>query len=334
MTNKPDDYRSLGGKRRAEGLSQSERKAIAQKAAAARWKKSPEPLRAIASGEREISGLTIPVYNLNNGDRVLSERGFYSVIGVKGRGSTGGHRLRAILNDRVIKHFFSKKVLMAIDEPIVFITDTNKEARGYNAEILKDFCYGFVQARESKALHTDVQLRYASYCQTLILAFAEMGINYWIDEATGYQNDRLRDELHKILERYIEDEAHKWSKVFPDDFYENLYRLKKWPLNKESLAKKPGVVGHYTNDLIYARLAPGVLEHLRKVNPVISESGDRHDKHHQWLTLDTGHPKLREHLSNVIFLMRGHTRWDAFYRQLKRTAPKLHETPEFDFGDV
>ena len=88
-----------------------------------------------------------------------------------------------------------------------------------------------------------------------------------------------------------------------------------------------------TTDIVYARLAPGVLADLEKKNPVLEESKRRSRKHHQWLTRDYGHPKLREHLTNVTFMMKGNTKWDAFYRHLQRAAPKLHETAEFDFGD-
>jgi hypothetical protein len=286
---------------------------------------------AVAAGERIVSGFSIPVYNLNNGLRVFSERGFLAIIGAKGRGSTGGHRLLSILADPIIKPFFSKKVLAAIEKPIVFLTDVKTHSRGYPAEILKDFCAGFVSAREAKALRTPTQLRYASYCQALILAFAEMGINYWIDEATGFQDHRVRDDLHRILEKYIGDEAQRWSKTFPDEFYEEMCRLKGWQFTVEFLARKPSVVGHYTNDIVYSRLAPGVLDTLREKNPVID--GSRARKHHQWLTEDHGHPRLKEHISNVIFLMKGTTEWGAFHRALQRSAPRLHETAEFDFGD-
>ncbi len=295
--------------------------------------KATELPYAIASGEREVHGLSLPVFNLSNGLRVFSERGFLAIIGAKGRGTTGGHRLARILADPVLKAFFSKEVLMAIEQPIRFLTESKVEAIGYSAETLKDFCAGFVLAREAKALRTETQLRYASHCQTIILAYAEMGINYWIDEATGYQDRRTRDELNKILEAYIEDDAHRWSKTFPDEFYQEICRLKGWEYTPEFLKRKPSVVGHYTNDIVYSRLAPGVLEALREKNPVIDESGNRRRKHHQWLTEDFGHPKLREHISNVIFLMKGTTRWDSFHRALQRSAPRLYETAQFDFDD-
>lgn len=87
------------------------------------------------------------------------------------------------------------------------------------------------------------------------------------------------------------------------------------------LVKRPGVVGHWTNDIVYARLAPGVLTKLREKTPK-DHKGRRRHKFFQWLTDDYGHPALKQHLSNVIFLMKAYTKWDQFYRALQRAAPK------------
>lgn len=111
--------------------------------------------------------MSIPVYNLSNGERVLSERAFLSMIGAKGRGSTGGHRIAGILSDSVLKHFFSNDLLMAIENPIAFYNHTNIETRGYPAEILHEFCAAFAQAHDAGACKTDTQARYATNCKQL-----------------------------------------------------------------------------------------------------------------------------------------------------------------------
>ena len=80
-----------------------------------------------------------------------------------------------------------------------------------------------------------------------------------------------------------------WTKTFPLEFYEHICRLKKWP--GVNAIKRPSIIGRYTNDYVYDLLAPGVLEELKKSNPVIPETGHRRYKHHQWFTPDIGHPK-------------------------------------------
>ena len=56
----------------------------------------------------------------------------------------------------------------------------------------------------------------------------------------------------------------------------------------EYAIKRPQVVAKYTNDFVYERLAPGVLDELRNRNPMLP-SGYRRHKHTQWFNpeLDT-----------------------------------------------
>jgi hypothetical protein len=88
---------------------------------------------------------------------------------------------------------------------------------------------------------------------------------------------------------------------------------------------RPQVVAHYTKDIVYARLAPGILRELEQRNAK-DEQGNRKSKHHQWLTEDVGHPALAQHLYAVIGLMRGCDTWDDFKRFLDRAYPKRKDT--------
>jgi hypothetical protein len=88
---------------------------------------------------------------------------------------------------------------------------------------------------------------------------------------------------------------------------------------------KPSYVGHWTNDVVYSRLAPGVLKKLREVNPK-NPTGHRLRKHHQHLTEDVGVPELQQHLSNLTFLMKGCQTWSEFKQRLDIAAPKFGDT--------
>ena len=87
------------------------------------------------------------------------------------------------------------------------------------------------------------------------------------------------------------------------------------------------------NDFVYSRLAPVILEELRKINPVIPEKKRRRSKHHQWFTPEFGHPKLREHLAGVIALMRAAPNWDRFKTGLVRAFPKKNENLSLLFDE-
>ncbi len=110
-----------------------------------------------------------------------------------------------------------------------------------------------------------------------------------------------------------------------------MFRLKNWQWNGISV-KRPSVVGHYTIDLVYSRLAPGILEELKTRNPR-TEKGRRKAKHHQFFTEDIGHPALSQHLHAVIGFMRASTGWDQFYRLVQRAFPKRGNTIDLSLTD-
>jgi hypothetical protein len=110
-----------------------------------------------------------------------------------------------------------------------------------------------------------------------------------------------------------------------------MFRLKNWQWRGMSM-NRPSVVGKFTNDLAYERLAPGILEELQKSNPK-DEKGQRPAKDHQWLTEDVGHPALAQHLHAVIGFMRASTTWCGFYRLMQRAFPKKGQTIEMNLGD-
>ncbi len=124
-----------------------------------------------------------------------------------------------------------------------------------------------------------------------------MGIIALVDEATGYQDLRAKNALAKILEAFIAKELQAWVYTFPEDFYRELFRLRDLEFPKDTV-KKPQYFGHLTNDIVYKRLAPGVLNELKRLTPR-DEKGRRKHKYFQMLTSNVGYPKLREHLGSV-----------------------------------
>ena len=135
----------------------------------------------------------------------------------------------------------------------------------------------------------------------LLRGFARVGIIALVDDVTGYQEIRARNALATILEKFIAQELQPWTKTFPYDFYKQIFRLKRW--SGPEGVKRPSIIGHYTNDIVYARIAAGVLDELQTKNPTLPSS-HRKNKHHQWFTPEPGHQKLKEHLAAVIALMR------------------------------
>ena len=283
--------------------------------------------KAEYSGELHIGEIEIPCYILEDGQRLLSQTGMIKSLGMSsGSAGKGGDRLSSFATGKGLKPFINNDTLDRITSPVKFMTSSGNIAYGYDATVLADICEAVLDAKEKGALQKQ-QEHIFRMAQILIRGFAKVGIIALVDEATGYQEVRARRALEQILEKFISDELQKWAKTFPDEFYENLYRLKGWYYYNPASVKRPSVIGKFTNDLIYERLAPGVLDELRKKNPTDSK-GRRKQRHHQWLTEDVGHPRLREHIAAVLALMKASRKWDTFYRMMQQALPKQNENLE------
>jgi hypothetical protein len=311
MENTPQ---SKGGTARAEILSPTERKDIARKAAQSRW----ELPKATHSGTLKIAD--IPCYVLEGGDRILSTNGVMKSLnrGVRGPRVGAEIKLPVFLEAANLKPFISED-LAPILKPYVFRTDKGARSEGYKAEILPAICEIYLRAREKGALKAS-QLPIAKRCELLVRALSRVGIIALVDEATGYQEVRDKLALQAILDEFLMKEFAAWAKRFPDEFYRHIFRLRNWDWHGMKI-NRPQAVAGYTKDLVYARLAPGILRELEARNPK-DEKGHRKAKHHQWLTEDVGHPALAQHLYAVIGLMRLADSWDQFKRMIDKAYPK------------
>lgn len=317
---------SKGGRQRAKVLTEEQRREIASRAAKKRWNDEAAVVRAShGSADRPliIGEIELPCYVLEDGRRVIIQRSVITALDMKqgtaGRG--GGDRLAKFASTKGIAPFVVDELREKLTSPIKFRAQ-GSTAYGYEATILADLCDAVLQARESGVLHYQ-QEHIAKRCEILVRAFARVGIIALVDEATGYQEIRERRALEEILNKYISEELRKWTKTFPDEYFKQIFRLRDW--KGAAGSKRPGVLGHYTNDLVYERLAPGILDELQRLNPSDGQ-GHRKKKHHQYLSDDHGDPRLREHLDKVILLMQASTSWSQFKSLVDRALPKVNAT--------
>jgi len=318
--------KAKGGVARAKSLSSEERSEIAKKAAAARWAKDVvDATHGSADHPLKIGDIEIPCYVLADETRVLSQRGLVSGLGMaRGSSSGGGDRLSNFFSGKGISPFINNELMAVITSPIKFRTPQGGAvAYGYPATIMADICEAILDARKNGALQKQ-QEHIAEQCEILIRGFARTGIIALVDEATGYQNDRAKDALSKILEAFIDKELQPWLKTFPPEFYEEMFRLRGLSF-PSSTVKRPQYFGILTNNIVYDRLAPGVREELQKGVPRNKE-GRPKAKYFQKLTQNTGYPKLREHLGSVVTLMKLSDKWDDFIEKLDRIHPKFGTT--------
>ncbi len=330
MSNDDLTGKAKGGFARAKALSPEERKEIGRKAAAARWNKDLP--RATHEADVSIGGAIIPAANLSDGRRVLSQGRFLQTIGRSRNPKAGTGALATVdglpffLQAEMLKRFIPKDLVVST-APIFYLSKSGRMAVGYDALLLPEVVNVYLDFRTSRlAEGKGIPTQYAhiiAACDALGRGLQRLGIIGLVDEATGYQEVRDRQALQAILDQFLRKELAAWAKRFPDEFYEHIFRLRNWKWKGRG-TNPPQAVAGYTKDIVYARLAPGILEELEKKNP--SESGHRKAKHHQWLTDDVGNPALAQHLYAVITLMRVSSTWDEFKMFLDRSHAKRGDT--------
>lgn len=320
--------RAAGGIARSAKLPPEQRAEIAKKAAQTRWSKGVP--QADFTGEIVIGEMRFPCSVLSDGTRILTQSDFMTGMGMYYSGWIAQNRQKEDAAD--VPHFLSFKSLKPfIDKnlgdlqeiTLKYRTPRGAQAHGIKAEIIPKICDVWIDALDAGKLGSR-QTKIAQNAKILMRSLAHVGIIALVDEATGYQEVRDKKALQAILDQFLAKELAAWAKRFPDDFYKEMFRLKHWTWNPMSVAR-PGVVGRYTVDIVYERLAPGLVEELEAINPK-NESGARKSRHHQWLTDDVGHPALAQHLHAVMGFMRACSEWDQFLSMLDRAFPKKGKT--------
>jgi hypothetical protein len=303
---KTADGRSAGGHATAGALTEEERREKARKAAAARWDDT-SPVAAYA-GTFTINGAEISCAVLEDGTRLITQATFLRALGRSRSPKAGTGVLSSVdglpffLQADALKPFITKE-LVESTRPLFYRYKNGRKGVGYKASLLPEVAEVYLRLRDyyvdiGKPVPKPFRAIIAA-CDLLTRALAQVGIAALVDEATGYQSAREHDALQKILDQWLNGYAQRWAKTFPDAFWEKLLRAKGY----ESYIgfKRPQFVGHWVNDVVYKRLAPGVLKRLRDLNPKVSKSSRKH-KHFQFLTDDLGMPELREHITKVMTL--------------------------------
>jgi hypothetical protein len=319
-----------GGRARAQSLTSAERQAIARGAAAARWAdKGRVPLpRATHDGTLKLGDLELPCAVLDSGTRVLSERALAGVLGASRGGNAYGDRrardggavLPIYLGADRLRPFISSDLLAALNPPVEYIPKHGgRSALGVKADAVPLICEVWLKAREQGSL-TIRQRLVAHKAEIIMRGLAHIGIIALVDEATGFQDDRARDALARILERFIAKELRPWVSMFPPEFYKQMFRLRGWEYSEKTTAR-PKLVGKLTDNIVYKRLAPGVRDELRRLTPR-NASGRLKNKLFQWLSENEGVQRLHKLLLSETTLMEISEDWEQFIGFLDRVHPE------------
>ncbi|WP_420573037.1 P63C domain-containing protein [Kordia sp.] len=297
-------------------------------------------LKATHQGELDLNGfeLTCAVLDDEDRTRVFSERTIANAFGIKGGGAywkkkkEGSAVLPEYLSASYLKPFISKELKEEFENAYSYRSLSGVDSNGVDVTVLPEICDVYIQARNSGKDSANL-VNAAEIAYALMKGFATVGIVALVDEATGYQYDREKDELQKILQKYISQELLPWQKRFPDIFYKELFRLNGWDFTVNGIKKRPGVIGTWTKKLVYEQLPKGVLEELEKNVPK-SETGNKTARFHQLLTDDIGNPHLTAQINQIVTLFQLSDNmkhmWEQFEKLKHRQSGQLALPFNFD----
>jgi hypothetical protein len=317
-----------GGRARAVKLGAERKAEIAKNAAVSRW--SGHVHHALDEGQVNLAGLVVRCAVLDNEVRVISGTEFMKAMGIYRSGALSTRRSDAdevhfplYLAFKNLRPFILEdaQLVEALKNPIRYREMGRSIAEGIPGTVLRRILSVWVSAKTAGVLGPS-QERVADRAQALLNALADTAIDALIDEATGYQKRRAHDALQKILAVYVRPEFRIYSSKFPISFYEQIHRVMGWPFDASSSART-AYIGKLTNRLIYEQLPPGVLDDLKRKNPVDPISKRRKRKHYYWLTEDVGNPHVDRQIAAVTTLLRATptSQWKFFEMLFNQAFP-------------
>jgi len=296
-----ESKQSKGGRARALSLDSQQRSAIASAAAQRRWLKPEargEMPEAVSQGFLPIGDTKVEVYVLKDRRRLVAKRAMAKALGLK---SDGGNAFMKTLNGKTIGSKIPLELRAKIENPIIFKPLSGDPAHGFEAVVLIELCDFLMEIRD-QLLGTQAFL--AQQAEAIIRSAAKIGIIALIDQATGFVDDKRREEYLELWQDFIREEARKWEEAeFPDDLFNlmcKLYGLKR--LNPNS-SKHPKFFAKFLRKYVYKPLAHSkgaILDELDAKNPVVYANGGRRYKMWQFLSEEVGLPSLRKHIWKTV----------------------------------
>ncbi len=287
--------KAKGGIARAAALSAEQKREIAKKGAIARW-----GYKAIRRGNfKDNFGVDAECYVLDDTNKtpVISQRGMAKILGF----SVGGDRLVKFIAGKKMSQYAGVELQQIIQKPIIFqwgVAGAKQQPptniHGNEASILIDICKAIIDAEMAGALTSVTHKRIAKQAHIVLGASAKSGIQGLVYALAGYRPSEA--EVIEAFKAYVQQEAKKYEKEFPNELYvewQRLYNIK--PPQRGKNWKEM----HLTIDHIYSPLAKSngkLLELLRSAKTAV---GDRNIKLFSFLNA-VGARALRMQLGRVL----------------------------------
>src|SRR5208337_760457 len=243
-----------GGDARASKLSAERRSEIARYAIKARWEKAGKialPQATHKGNFQKDFGIDVDCYVLNDEAKsaFISQRGMGAALGFS---SQGGGRFPTFLNGKTIAPYLGLDLREKLANPVIFQgpmavsgSPSINRLHGFDVTLLIDVCKAIVSADADGKLLSS-QKHIAKQAHVILNASAKAGIKGLVYALAGY--DATKEEVIAAFKLYVREEAREYEKEFPDQLYEEWYRL--YSIQRP-VRNKPWKFKHLTVDQVY-----------------------------------------------------------------------------------
>ena len=307
---------SKGGEARAMKLSPERRREIARAAVEARWLKAgKQPLpRATHKGSfKEEFGTDVDCYVLNDEQKtaVISQTGMGQALGLSSRGNAFPRFLASKAMESVVGAQLREK----IEQPLRFQWSSGGAqpsviVNGFDATLLVDVCKAIVAA-EAKGKLNRQQAHVAKQAHLILGASAKAGIKGLVYALSGY--DVTKEEVIAAFKFYVREEARDYEREFPEQLYEEWYRLYQIPRPEKN---RPWKFKHLTENQVYRPLAKSSGKILELTKAQRESSKSRWKRLHQFLS-EIGVKALRNQLGQLLGIARISRSKDEYERHFQ-----------------
>jgi hypothetical protein len=193
---------------------------------------------------------------------------------------------------------------------------------------LPKICNALLKVRDAEKYYPS-QLPIIVQADIIMRGLAEVGIIALVDEATGYLDEKRRNEYRELFKEFIRNECKEWEREFPEAFFDLIYRL--YGVTKSHTTRRPRFFAQVIRRYIYIPLANSngaILEMLDEKNPVVYANGGRRYKLFQFLNDTMGLPAIRGHIWQVVGIGRVSKDKGNFDRNFMNAFPQRHD--QFD----
>lgn len=286
-----------GAKARAKALTPEQRRAIAEKAAIARWgEKAPN---ATHTGNfKEKFGVDVECYVLDDRGKtaVISQTGMARILGLSPRGNS----FPSFINSQAMAEHVGGDLREKIENPVKFQWATGGGGtppvtiHGFDSAVLIDVCNAIIAAEAKGKLKADRYKNIIQQAHIIVGASAKSGIRDLVYSLAGYSPSA--EEVIAAFKLYIQEEARKYEPEFPNELYMQWHRLYEIPV---PVRGKPWHFKFLTVNHIYHPLAQSGGKVYELLKALKSKDGDRAKKLFQFLNV-VGARALRIHLGRVL----------------------------------